>query len=381
LARGSWHLPISSFPSAAVAMSTHACFERHKELARQHSERARMRLEDATTVWGGRKQGGQNAAPSAMLLGIARAVTVPVRAIKLVQSAVTEHHLAIREYKEATRLRPRDEATKKFLRAAQKACKSLEVALAGPRPRPMRRFLAHYNLSLRYWDMGKAKQAIAQAELACEKLDKARLPRGCAEHNLVLMRQVHSHYHHEEKRLEEALQRSPQAVNASHPLKVVNPSYKLGILFFDKRMLLRAEKQLRFTLDHARAVSALQLVQHDKQRHCQTPCGAPVWLSMERKKARRTTHLLEELEDDLDFISGLRERWCVEEEAGKAEELQTTGIRDGAQPHLLPCLHRRFAQDCRDCDQWWAQICERDDIDLHAGGQDACGPACNNSAR
>jgi len=78
------------------------------------------------------------------------------------------------------------------------------------------------------------------------------------------------------------------------------------------------------------------------------------------------TNLLDDIEDDLSFLAGLRQHWCAEEETGKSEELQETGVRDGARPHLLPCLRRRYSQDCRDCDEWWAELCRSSGLDLHA---------------
>lgn len=276
-------------------------------------------------------------------------------AAKTTRMALAQQRLAVREYREAVRLRPRDAEMRQRLAAAVASLRQLQAALAGPKAQPLRRFLAHYNLSIRYWDLGKGKEALAEAERACQELRKAGLPCGCAEHNLVLMSQLQADHAAEQRRLQEAVRRSPEAVG---------PNYDLGVLLFDKRMLLRAEAQLRWARERARAASALQLVERERRRA--SPATGPPWVAAvageawpeaEAKKARRMAGLLEEVEDDLEFIGGLRELWCVEEETGKAEELQATGVRDGARPHLLPCLRRRFSPDGELCERWWAEIC------------------------
>merc|ERR1712048_810855 len=84
-----------------------------------------------------------------------------------------------------------------------------------------------------------------------------------------------------------------------------------------------------------------------------------------QKAQERIRGLLEDLHEDLEFIGKLRETFCVEEETGKAEELQETGVRDGYAPRLLPCLQRRYEQDaksCEACESWWAEICARGEL-------------------
>lgn len=409
----------------AVLMSTHACFKRHKEVAQQHEERAHALVEDTSAILGGRSpapapaivaatdalggcEGGSAGVGTAAVAATAAQATVQSdmdvggggvtrTPTKLVRLAIHQQRLAVREYREATRLRPRDVETRKQLQAAQAVLQTLQAALSTPKPHPLRQFLAHYNLSIRYWDLGKSREALVEAKSACEELCKAGLRLGCAEHNLFLMTKINAEFRKTEQRLLDATKRAPEAVN---------PNYSLGVLYFDKRMLLRAESQLKLTRDRARHASALQLVEHNRHHganldkntlwreeymldrveaqlnSAQDPVKAASVLhlgnrnlkdsdglalsAIESKKARRITNLLERIEDDLDFIAGLRECWCVEEEAGKVEGLQATGIRDGARPHLLPCLHRRYAQDSPACDQWWSEICKCTDIDLCA---------------
>lgn len=280
-------------------------------------------------------------------------------AAKTVRCAVEQQRLAVREYREAARLRPRDGGTRLRLRSAKELLQSLEASLRPAGPTPLRRFLAHYNLSLRYWDLGKTSQALAEAERACDELRQARLPCGCAEHNLTVMGQVRSRYSTEQRRLLEAVKRTPWSVRAN---------YELGVLFFDKRMMKRAEEQLKLTRERARAASSQQLVCYDKLRQQQVYAESPVWFTLEGRKAQRMAGMLDDLEDDLEFVASLQDAWCVEDEMGKAEELQDTGarcrggVRDGPRPHLLPCLHRRYSQDVDACEQWWSEISKRADL-------------------
>lgn len=360
-------------------------------------------------------------------------------------------------------MRPRNIAVKQQLRAAVVLEKQLEAALKAPAPKPLGRFLAHYNLSIRYWDLGKAKQALHEAEMACEELERHGISGGCAEHNRRTIEIVQTDWRAQEKELAEAVRRNPQAVE---------PNYRLGELFFDKRMLLRAETQLRWTMERASAANALRRVARDsayferakwaQARQLATrsgksipappeplhqrpgavksmktfeltaaeadlklgisPCGAPPdavivgkvkpgsWadaaglrpddevLSVNGRSlcefdcsvsqdvapradfqkalrdrpltivfSRPVSGILADIQDDLDFLGTLREMWCVEEEAGKTDEMQATGVRDGQRRQLLPCLHRRFSQDCAECDAWWAELCSRTDVDLCSG--------------
>lgn len=329
-------------------MSTYASFERHREIAQCHERKVQLLLEESAAALKDSPEETAGFTPT------------PRRdkgyATKAVRIALAQQRLVVREYVEAARLRPRDQDTKQRLQAARATLRKLQVAIDGPAPTPLRRFLAHFNLSIRYWDLGQAKQAIAEARRACEELKKVGLPLGCAEHNLALMTQVQTEFVAEHRRLQEAVEGSPEAVG---------PNYDLAIYFFDKRMMLKAEAQLRYTRERARAASALQLVEHEKQKMSQAVSQIDEiisWPTLEGKKARRMAQLLEEIEDDLDFIAALRERWCVEEEAGKREELQETGIRDGARPQFLPCLHRRYSQATQSCDSWCAQLCSSTDF-------------------
>lgn len=383
------------------------------------------------------------------------------KAAKAVRAAYAQQRLAVREFREAARLRPRNTEVKQQLRAAAALERTLGASLQTPKPKPLGRFLAHYNLSIRYWDLGKVKQALLEADMACEELHRHGISGGCAEHNRLVIERVQADSRAQERALVEAVQRSPQAVEAN---------YRLGELYFDKRMLLRAEAQLKWTLERANAANALRNVARDKSDMLRasweqqrllaargqappeplespmlrpgskkairqfeltagvadvklgiTPSGSPPdsvvvgkikpgswadaaglrpdddilavngrpllefdWGSsgeaaprtdfqralrerpLSMVFARPVSGILADLQDDLNFLGLLRETWCVEEEAGKTDEMQATGVRDGQRPQLLPCLHRRFSQDCAACDSWWGELCSRTDVDLCA---------------
>lgn len=300
----------------------------------------------------------------------------PPRAKKAIRAALDQQRLAVREYREAVRLRPRNELVRRQLKSAALGVQHLDQLFDEPQAKPLGRFLSHYNLCIRYWDLGNAKQALKEAELACDELARANLPLGCAEHNRSAMEAAQARFGEEERQRVEAVREKPDAVK---------PNYDLGVLLFDKRMLKRAEAQLKFTFERVKAALALAGVEAEKLRQ--------MGLELERPKAfqqalpvailseltpkltaaeSRQAKLLDlkaELEDDLSFISSLRSKWCVEEEAGKAGGLQGTAVRDGARPQLLPCLRRRFLQAGEDscaCDAWWAEIFSRTDVALHA---------------
>lgn len=267
---------------------------------------------------------------------------------------------------------------KRHLRAANLGAQRLWELLEEPKAKPLGRFLSHYNLSIRYWDLGNARQALKEAEFACEELGKANLPLGCAGHNRDAMEMAQARFGEEERRCVDAVREKPEAVKSN---------YDLGVLLFDKRMLKRAEAQLKYAHERVKASLALAGVEAEKLRQMgldtarpralQQVGGPPAVLASElspklsaaEAKQAKLLDLKGELQDDLGFIAGLRSRWCVEEEAGKGGELQGTSVRDGARPQLLPCLRRRFLQAGEDscaCDAWWSEVFSRTDVALHA---------------
>lgn len=275
---------------------------------------------------------------------------------RAMRCALAQQKLAEREYCEAVRLRPRNLKIREQLHATRNVYRRLHGLLQGPTPKPLGRFLAHYNLSIRYWDQGKAKQALTEAKQACEELQKAGLPEGCAEHNRARMQRVHAEFCKEERRLMDAVSRSPTAIELN---------YKLAELYYDKRMLLRAEAQLKWTLECVRTAGSLQLVEYDrlkqmveydrlKQQDSQVSNDAAVQQVLMGKKHRHLYNLIEDLQYDLVHLSELQAEWGVD----------SASTHEPTQEHRLQCFERRFCQNCSNCDAWWAALCSRSDVDV-----------------
>ncbi|OLQ13690.1 hypothetical protein AK812_SmicGene2249 [Symbiodinium microadriaticum] len=108
-----------------------------------------------------------------------------------------------------------------------------------------RRFLAHYNLSLRYWDMGEG-QCLGGADPCASDPCGEQYAQRYTEGSVQGVESRNPHDKMQQHSLQEAVQRAPEAIG---------PNYDLGIHFFDKRMMRRAE---------AKAPLALQLVEKDR---------------------------------------------------------------------------------------------------------------------
>lgn len=340
-------------------MSLHECFERHLENAVHHKDQAAMAAEDALGV-------RLRVSPVPLAAGAPSAAPkLPRReqrrADRALKCALSQQLLAAREFKEAVRLRPHREEPRKALTAARATVKALKIALRAPAPQPVGRFLSHYNLAIRYWDLGKARLARDEADKACLELKKAGLPVGCAEHcRAVMAEHCQDVVVKEERRLLAAVSRAPHAVG---------PSYALGVHYFDKRMLLRAEAHLRWTQERARAAGALRLVELDKQQLSEQ--DLPRWQRGSEneeaaKKDARVQRCLEGVEDDLGFLLELKECFCVEDPRGKAKMHQAAGLRSRKEPCIVPCLHRRFCTDVAACDAWWDMLRCQKNLDLLA---------------
>lgn len=284
-----------------------------------------------------------------------------------------EWRFAIHELKQCIRLRPRDDGAKLKLREAKALARE-----ADPKQRfkPMLRFVCHFNMSIRYWDLGKPRLAHSEAELAYGILQKLRLPFGCASHNLEAMSRLQEQFRDDERRLARALDATRG--------RGIRQSYQLGVLYFDKRMLLRAEAQLKWTHEQLKSRCALKLVQHEKeqqQKQGQKGFGSSMgggggsneddnptlrWMQEEevRKDFVDLRQDLEAVEDDLEFLAQTKETFCVEAEEGKSKALVATGVRDGLRPQLLPCLQARLSTNCSACNEWWADLCSRPDLDF-----------------
>jgi len=366
--RGLVQVPVLS----SGAMSTAVLFELHKANGEDHRESAQMWLQDAHAVWqhglpSSSVDGSDCSSSELALEGLLVPPEGPLnqKASKALRCALAQQKLAVREYTEASRHRPRDVAVRSKRRQAEKLLHQLQTLIEGPKRIPLRRFLAHYNLSIRYWDLGKAAQAIAEARSACREIDKAGLDCGCgcAAHNLEIMQKLHAEGKEEHRRLTAELQRRPHALE---------PNWELGRFYFRSRMLLRAQAQMKWTRDLFRTRRAGHLLDVDRRLRASEGSavkelpGPVVWMPAAGDKALWLAEKMEILENDLDFIAGLRGVWCVEDEDGKACDLQDTGIRDGARPKLLPCLRRRHAEEMPECEHWWRGLCSRVDVDLQA---------------
>lgn len=310
-------------------------------------------------------------------------------ALKAIRYSVKQQRLAVREYKEAVRLRPRREDTKAELRAAVGALRRYQCDAEVKTPKPLGRFLAHFNLAMRYWDLGKPKEAREEALLACRELDIAGLDRGCAGHTFSTINSIHQTMLTDERRLLEAAKKAPDAIA---------PAYELGVHFFDKRMIFRAEVQMRAVQERVKQTSSLRLLHHDKEKHssvgkcssCQKLvqirggyCDSCIKLAAftgsagvnisgvmpvpaspaaVEKKARNLTRTLANVREDLELLGRFRSQWCAEE---------PTCVRAHARPQLLKCLHHRFVKEEEDhhaCDRWYDEL-----HDLHRRGEiDLC---------
>eukprot|EP00397_Hematodinium_sp_SG-2012_P047959 GEMP01054752.1.p1 GENE.GEMP01054752.1~~GEMP01054752.1.p1 ORF type:complete len:270 (+),score=46.01 GEMP01054752.1:48-812(+) len=222
--------------------------------------------------------------------------------------------LAIREYKEAKRLKPRDQSVKDRLKSA--VIRYRKISPHQPTI-PMLRFASHFNLSLRYWDEGKTDLALTEAFYSITLLESAKLPYGCAEHNLNAMKQLTTKYRAMERGLITGLRHSRSIKNM----------YRLGVLLFDKRMLHKAEDQLRKTEDMLKAALALAKQRKDD----------------EELQRFRDDH--EGVLDDLSFCRKLRLTMS-----------QTEGP-------LLPCLTHRFDAPQASCIRWMEDLSSRTNID------------------
>lgn len=301
-------------------MATHECFERHLEQAQCHENRVRMLVEDNN-----------------------------------IRGTIPQQSLAIREYREAARIRPRNDEVQIKLHAAQIALQRLKTACVGPKVKPLLRFVSHFNLAIRYWDLGKPTLARYQAEAACVILRHHDLPLGCAAHNAEIMTELSRRYAESEHRLDKAVTRNPDSIMAN---------YDLGVLLFDKRMLLKAEAQLLWAQERAKAVQASILLQRERGPF---QVERTAWVFQDKVEGTRYKKLqrcLQGIDDDLRFLQQLKADFCEETDGRKHQSLRGTGVRDGLRPQLLQCMRCRFTSDTDECSNWWVQLTSRSDVDL-----------------
>jgi hypothetical protein len=239
--------------------------------------------------------------------------------------AITQWQLACRELKEAIRLRPHDDALKvklKRLRAILKKHEEKERA-------PMMRFSSHFNLAIRYWDMGKGRMAMREMLEGQACLREAGKSAGCTQCCLQIMEHLTSANSSREARCRSVVKERPRSVAAQ---------YALGVVFFDKRMLQKAETQ--FT-----AVRELALFRKKA--------------AVERAVRKGTAGMsegyeaedFEGVEDDLAFVKELKDTLNVQ----GTYTYPGADLGERAFARLVPCLQQRFTGDLAplpSCQQW-----------------------------
>ncbi|KAF4720301.1 hypothetical protein FOZ63_032577 [Perkinsus olseni] len=141
-----------------------------------------------------------------------------------------EWRLAVFEWRECFRIRPRDEEVSDKLREAESRLQGPDRVVI-----PLRKIIGHFNLAIRYWDAGKASLALSESYLAGELLEKYGLPLGCALHNMHAIETVSASFKEKDQETQENVDRRPHSVKYS---------YERAVLLFDKRQLTAAYEQL-----------------------------------------------------------------------------------------------------------------------------------------
>ncbi|CEM13701.1 unnamed protein product [Vitrella brassicaformis CCMP3155] len=312
----------------AFAPTTGEYFDLHLKLGKSYfrqinSSRRRQEEERQWQVQGGDEEGlGEDAEEPSSAEGEAKL-----------------WRLAEKEFREAKRLRPRDETATTLAREAQRG---RYAALAVSRPVVseverlckafITRVLAYFNLSVRYWDEGKAEWARQQAQLACDLLRDRGLPEGCARHNLTVIHRLTNHHREEEKDLTARMARKQKSFTEELSLY-----YHLAVLFFDKRMLYQADRHLTATRTQLGVLNALCHCRKEPPPEVfglpSRPPGGPrqtsiadraveetlpkrlreAFLAEQREAAFETLSAdLRSVEDDLLFVQELQEIFTIE---------------------------------------------------------------------
>ncbi|CAD7949173.1 unnamed protein product [Amoebophrya sp. A120] len=194
-----------------------------------------------------------------------------------------EYTLAVREYKEALRIKPQDAN-------AQNRLNFVERAFLKEKPvKGMLRFVSHYNLSLRYWDKGKATLAIKECENAITILKNFGLPMTGLIDVLDKMQVVHEGAKFREQKLED------QLAFPRNEAKKPELHYRLGVLYFDKRMFDVARKEMQKAETSMKQRGYLTLHQKASPETCM-----------------RVREQLEGIRDDLDVLAVKQRRFCLE---------------------------------------------------------------------
>ena len=374
--------------------------------------------------------------------------------------------LAIREYREAQRIMPGDQEVRKRIQYLQKEMAPLKNP---PAQTPMLRFVSHYNLSIRYWDQGKAVLAIKEVENCIAMLSKFHLPLSGAVHMLDRMVSVHASVKKREGELLEAEEKlsakgqsgsgvmalsnagtaggggagGPRLVGgfaggakskhstgtmgltsgraglsgprtgagtsgvgrgrtnrksfggyagavsgnfvsnnlggAGATNAAISLAYKLGVLFFDKRMLLRAEQYLTRAEALIRERAAVVLYKAGNvqmQAESGNAAAAAAASGAEEGIERQCKQLRADyagIKDDLFFLRQMQTDFCSELGPGagpgasnKDPALDAVGIRDNIAPGLLPLFVLRFDMEgdvATASQSWMKDLIDRPNLD------------------
>jgi len=254
-----------------------------------------------------------------------------------VGNAAAQWKLATRELREAARLRPHDEDDDGAVVQLRKLKEDMKKR-GGPQKASMARFASRFNLAIRYWDLGKSQMAMREMQEAGTCLKAAGKPLGCVRCCQEIMQRLTDGYHSREAHYRERLKKKPRSVALQ---------YALGVMYFDKRMLRKAEEQLTVARELA----------HFRKQVAQERAV--------RKKLEDEGFENEDydgVQDDLDFCKELREIVDVN------GTYTFPGADLGERPavRLVPCLQARFTEEFHAvprCEQWVNNLYADPDLD------------------
>ncbi|KAF4751372.1 hypothetical protein FOZ62_015019 [Perkinsus olseni] len=306
-----------------------------------------------------------------------------------------EWRLAVFEWRECFRIRPRDEEVSDKLREAESRLQGPDRVVI-----PLRKIIGHFNLAIRYWDAGKASLALSESYLAGELLEKYGLPLGCALHNMHAIETVSASFKEKDQETQENVDRRPHSVKYS---------YERAVLLFDKRQLTAAYEQLS---------KCKELTEWKRKvKHISRPKEDPL---MERLGLRTTFPTDAEQGAGLLTGSGASSARSLGQRSGSSCEQEIRGIEDdilcvkelialyqqssdsqrsskgkGGTPQILPCLLCRFegsldtdedlepsvarstavddtntvysAAPLDECTAWWETLCACDESSQLSG--------------
>lgn len=168
----------------------------------------------------------------------------------------------------------------------------------------------------------------------------------CARHNLEIMKLVVPRTRRQESDLRRLI-----SGGKKNNLPV---NYKLATLYFDRRMLQVADKQLTrckelsqtlLELEHTRRAAA---VAARTTRECDSRCSS-----------RRGSLVEEEfsIEYDETRLAIAKEKLSgILDDMTHVRELQSLYCTLTNEVKILPCLLSRFREDVSECEEWWAEI-------------------------